>query len=284
MIETMITDPITLELIHIPAGEFLMGSDPFKDTMADIDEQPQQHIYVPEFYIGKFPITNEQYAVFIKATGHRVPGHWEDGEIPAGKENHPVVCVSWHDAVAFCQWLSEATGQLFRLPTEAEWEKAARGPDGRIYPWGNEWDKTKLNSDAGGSRDTTPVGSYSPGGDSPYGVADMAGNVWEWTHGLCRPYPYLADDGREEPQARGSRAVRGGSWFISQWYARVSYRFIAPPNYFSSLYGFRVSVAPVLSAGIDRKLGEVNIPFDGQPLPVDDTGDAEFDAAIELKG
>ncbi|MCQ3980108.1 MAG: hypothetical protein DPW09_42365 [Anaerolineae bacterium] len=131
-----ITNPFHLELVRVPAGEFLMGSDPAKDKNVQQDEQPQHRVYVSEFFIGKYPITNEQYAVFVKATKHRTPNHWDKGKIPAGQENHPVVYISWGDAAAFCQWLSRASGQSFRLPTEAEWEKAARGTDGRIYPWG----------------------------------------------------------------------------------------------------------------------------------------------------
>ncbi|MBI1882373.1 MAG: SUMF1/EgtB/PvdO family nonheme iron enzyme, partial [Chloroflexi bacterium] len=119
-----------------------MGSDPAQDKNARKDEQPQHRVYVSEFYIGKYTITNEQYAVFVQATKHRAPIYWKKGKIPAGKENHPVFYVSWDDAVVFCKWLSQETGRTFRLPTEAEWEKAARGTDGRIYPWGDQWDKT----------------------------------------------------------------------------------------------------------------------------------------------
>lgn len=164
----VIEHPFHLELIRIPAGEFLMGSDPAKDKNAQPREQPQHRVYVSEFYIGKYPVTNAQYAAFTKI------------QIPSGKENHPVVNISWDVAVAFCEWLSQETGKQFRLPTEAEWEKAARGTDGRIYPWGNEWDAKRLNSSKSKIGGTTPVGKYSPAGDSPYGLADMSGNVWEW--------------------------------------------------------------------------------------------------------
>jgi len=174
-----ITSPIHLELVRVPTGEFLMGSDKSKDKDAQDNEQPRHRVCVSEFYIGKYPVTNAQHAAFLKVTKHEVPEHWKNGKIPSGKENHPVVYVSWHDADVFCQWLSRETGKTFRLPTEAEWEKAARGTDGRIYPWGNEWDETKLNSAEAGPGDTTPVGQYSPAGDSPYGAADMSGNAWE---------------------------------------------------------------------------------------------------------
>ncbi len=122
-----IESPIHLELVRVPGGEFVMGSDTKVDKDASSDEQPPHRLTLPEFYIGKYPVTNEQYAAFVKVTGRAAPGHWNSGQIPTGKENHPVVNVSWKDAVAFGQWLSQASGKDFRLPTEAEWEKAARG-------------------------------------------------------------------------------------------------------------------------------------------------------------
>jgi formylglycine-generating enzyme required for sulfatase activity len=214
-----------LELVHVPAGEFLMGSDPAKDKNAAKNEQPQHRVYVSEFYIGKYPVTNEQYAAFVKATKHNPPIHWNNDQIPGGKENHPVVTVSWDDAVAFCEWLSQESGQAFRLPTEAEWEKAARGTDGRIYPWGDEWDSTRLNSWETGPRETTPVGKYSSGGDRPYGAADMAGNVWEWCADWYdeEEYQRRAKVGVQDPRGPSQgqfRVLRGGSWDGNQNFAR----------------------------------------------------------------
>ena len=178
-----ITTSIHLELVRVPAGEFLMGSDPkvYKDASAD--EKPQHRLYLPEFYIGKYPVTNEQYAAFVKATRQTAPQYWKNGQIPAGKEGHPVVNVSWRDAIAFCQWLSQASSKAIRLPTEAEWEKAARGDNGRIYPWGNDPPTEKLCNFSRNVGDMTPVGQY-PAGASPCGALDMAGNVWEWTGSL----------------------------------------------------------------------------------------------------
>jgi hypothetical protein len=132
-----ITAPIHLELVRVPAGEFLMGSDPRVDKETEREERPQHKLFLPEFFIGKYPVTNAQYAGFVEATRRKAPAHWEKGAIPAGKVEHPVVNVSWKDAVHFCRWLSDAKRTSFWLPSEAEWEKAARGADGRIYPWGN---------------------------------------------------------------------------------------------------------------------------------------------------
>jgi len=205
-----ITSPIHLELVLVPAGEFLMGSDPAKDKDAQGDEQPQHRVYVSEFYIARCPVTNVQYAAFVKATKHKAPGHWENGRVPSSKENGPVVYVTWHDAVAFCEWLSRETDRNFRLPAEAEWEKAARGTDGRIYPWGNEQPTAELCNFTNNVRGTTPVGRYSPRGDSPYGCADMAGNVWEWTQSLYKGYPYDPGDGRENLEAGGAPGVARG--------------------------------------------------------------------------
>ena len=148
---------------------------------------------------------------------HEKPSHWNSGRIPEGKADHPVVNVSWRDAIAFCQWAS------VRLPSEAEWEKAARGTDRRVFPWGDN-DPTKESCNFNGNvNDTTPVGRY-PKDASPYGVHDMAGNVLEWTNSLNRLYPYDLDDGREDPEKSGSRTVRGGSWRDFAQVVRCAYR------------------------------------------------------------
>jgi formylglycine-generating enzyme len=196
--------PFHYELVRVPVGVFLMGSDGRKDRDAYDDEKPQHRVHLPEFFIGKHPVTVEQFAAFAEASGHRTTAEqagfgvvWENHRWnkveganwrhPAGpqsdvikKADHPVTQVSWHDAVAFCLWLNEATGRTFRLPTEAEWEKAARGTDGRLYPWGNTAPDERLCNFGNKVGDTPPVGEY-PAGASPYGALDMAGNVWEWT-------------------------------------------------------------------------------------------------------
>jgi formylglycine-generating enzyme required for sulfatase activity len=147
--------------------------------------------------------------------------------------------------MAYCRWLAEKTGKPYRLPGEAEWEKAARGADdGRIYPWGNSWDAGWCNASEGGKGGTTPVGAY-PQGASPYGLLDMAGNVYEWTLSLYRRYPYRWGDGREDPYADGSRVLRGGCWDKGRRSARVSSRIRSRPGHWSYTAGFRVVVAPV---------------------------------------
>ncbi len=218
--------PFHLELIRIPAGEFLMGSDKAKDRYARDNELPQHNVYVSEFYIGRYPITNVQYAAFKKI------------RMPSGQENHPVINVSWNDAQTFCQWLVKQTGKASRLPTEAEWEKAARGINGRIYPWGNERDKSKLNSSESGVNGTTPVGIYSPVGDSPYGLADMGGNVWEWCADWYDEKEYQRQASNNinvrDPQgpASGENCVlRGGSYSAQAWYARCACRVANVPQY-----------------------------------------------------
>ena len=214
------------ETLRVAAGPFLMGSSD-DDGDADDDEKPQHSLTLPDYRIGRFPVTNAQYATFVQATDYRVPDHWEKRDIPTGKADHPVVKVSWADAVAYCQWLSQATGQPYRLPTEAEWEKAARGPEGRIYPWGNAWVEGQCNTSEGGPGDTTPVDAY-PAGGSPYGLLDMVGNVWErCTTEMGKPYPYDVAEDEWSPTylaKTGVRVLRGGSFYHPQHNARCTFR------------------------------------------------------------
>jgi formylglycine-generating enzyme required for sulfatase activity len=235
--------PFEPEMVLIPAGDFLMGSDPTKDKDAEEIEQPQHTLYLPDYHLAKTPLTNAQYAAFVQATGHEQPEHWKGGKPPSGKEDHPVVWVSWHDAVAYYRWLSEVTGRPYRLPSEAEWEKGARGTDGRLWPWGNEWDAKRCNTIESGKGDTTPVGAY-PQGASPYGLLDMAGNVWEWMRSVVKSYPYDPDDGREDLEAEGARVLRGGSWSNIQFYARCVERDWYYPDDSLDTFGFRL-VSPV---------------------------------------
>ena len=230
-----------MEFMYIPAGKFLMGSD-----NGEYNEKPQHTIDIPyDYWMAQFPVTNELYNAYAKAKGinHPVPG-WEGGK------DHPVFNVKWTDTIEYCQWLNNLlrnelpSALVLRLPTEAEWEKAARGTDGREYPWGNIFDKDKCNTGKSGTG-TTSVGLYSPSGDSSYGCADMAGNVWEWTHSLRMQYPYKNNDGREDERDSGARVMRGGSMSCYERSVRCMYRSAALPNGFND-YGFRVCLAPPL--------------------------------------
>ena len=230
-----------MEMVHIPAGEFLRGSQE-RDKRALASEKPQRRIYLDEYWIGKYPVTNAQYAVFVEVAGRQPPGHWEGGQPPEGEENHPVVNVSWWDALAYCRWLAELTGKPYRLPTEAQWEKAARGADGRVYPWGNKWDSQKCNTREGHKRGTTPVGAHSPAGDSPYGCADMVGNILEWVADWYHEDYYARSSVSQNPYGPSSGAVkvlRGGSWSTNHWGARCVSRYQGNRKATSSEAGFR---------------------------------------------
>ncbi len=236
-----------MEFIRIPAGKFLMGSDPKKDREAYSDEQPQHTVELPEYWIGRAPVTNAQYAAFVLAGGGKAPSHWRDNRPPQDKLDHPVVNVSWEDAVAYCAWLGRQTGQNIDLPTEAQWEKAARGTDGRIYPWGNQKpDAQRCNYDSKVG-DTTPVGRYNPAGDSPYGCVDMAGNVWEW----CADWfdaSYYAKSPASDPSGPASgqyRVVRGGSWLYVSRFVRAAYRNWNVPGLRDNSQGFRCRLSPL---------------------------------------
>ncbi|MCD4738979.1 MAG: formylglycine-generating enzyme family protein [Anaerolineae bacterium] len=183
------------EMVRIPVGKFLYGDNKKKREL-------------PEFWIDKTPVTNAEYARFVAATGRQPPAHWE-GKIPPvwrGREkivDHPVIYVSWHDATAYAKWAGK------RLPAEEEWEKAARGVDGRIYPWGDEKPTPALCNFGQNEGGATPVGKYSPQGDSPSGCVDMAGNVWEWT---------------ASAYDKSSKVLRGGSWGVNPDHVRSALR------------------------------------------------------------
>jgi formylglycine-generating enzyme required for sulfatase activity len=209
-------------------------------------EQPQHEVELPTFEIGRYPVTNAEYYAFVDATGRDVPGHWNDRRYPEKLASHPVVNVSWHDAQTYVAWLKKQTGRSYRLPTEAEWEKAARGTDGRVWPWGDDApDENRCNFNHNVSG-TTPVGQYSPRGGGPYGCADMAGNVWEWCQSLYnRPYPYDPADGREDLGAADGvfLVLRGGSFDSIQFLVRCAFRNWSLANDSYRTYGFRVCVA-----------------------------------------
>ncbi len=233
------------DLLIIPIGPFLMGS-----TLAQAEtvaaqfsvalewclwEVPQHRIVLPTFQISWGPVSCAEYYAFVQATAYAAPAYWKGGAPPSTLADHPVVGVCFTDALAYCKWLSETSGHTFRLPSEAEWEKAARGDDGRVFPWGDEWDSTLCNTAEGGPGQTTPVGYY-PQGASPYGCVDMAGNIEEWTSSAYSAYPGST---LSLPQA-GSIVLRGGCWNDGGELARCASRRGVSPDLRGSALGFRV--------------------------------------------
>ena len=220
------------EMVFVPAGAFLMGCD-----SGSPNESPQHGVYVYTFWIDRYEVTNQQYNTCVE-DGYCAPSRCPDDD-RVNEPSQPVVCVTWRDAVQYARW---AGG---RLPTEAEWEKAARGADGREYPWGDRFDAARCNHGLGGFNVSVPPAQYSPQGDSPYGVANMAGNVSEWTSSLYSEYPYDPDDGREDSESEEARVVRGGSSYSDlEWFFRCAYRNWAVPDGWLFCYGFRVAVSP----------------------------------------
>jgi formylglycine-generating enzyme required for sulfatase activity len=252
------------EMVHIPAGVFIMGigDEQIRQLVAveewaiewyDKDmfhiEQPQHSIELGPYEIARRPVTNAEYYHFIWETGYRVPRGWIGFHYAESTADHPVVDVSYQDALAYCEWLTKKAGKAliggpYRLSSEAEWEKAARGVDDRLYPWGNEFDPWRCNTVESGKRGTTALGEYSPGGDSPWGCVDMSGNIWEWTGSLLEPYPYDASDGREDKARKGARVIRGGAWYYSHKLARCTARESAVPTFISPALGFRLARNP----------------------------------------
>lgn len=233
--------------VEIPGGKFVMGST-IDDPVAHEDELPQHELHLELFWIAPVPITNAQYELFAQATGYGVPEHWQDGRVPRGREGHPVIGVAWQDVASYCRWLGRMTNRSVKLPSEAEWEKAARGTDGRIYPWGDRYELGRCNDRELQLGITTPVGIF-PEGSSPYGVLDMSGNVWEWTRSRYCTYPYKPGDGREErgrEVQQGSFVLRGGSFIEGRARLRCATRNSDSPHFRFDLinYGFRVAVSP----------------------------------------
>jgi formylglycine-generating enzyme required for sulfatase activity len=233
--------PSEPEMVLIPASVFLMGSAASKDKSAFDSEKPQRSVFLPDYYIAQTPVTNGQYGAFVDATGHRPPAHWKDSIPPRGRESHPVVYVSWADGVQYCYWLGQATGNLYRLPSEAEWEKAARGTDGRVYPWGDQWNPQVCNSAESEPSDTTPVGTY-PDGASLYGVLDMAGGVWEWTRRVSFSYPNQTSDLRDDVNVFSRIVLRGGSFCDDRQVLRCACRGRPYPDLRDWNVGFRICV------------------------------------------
>lgn len=244
-------------MIQIPEGKFLMGTSEDDIKMLQLKEsewayewsdndlfaaeQPQHIVQLPAYEIGQYPVTNEDYHTFIWDVGHRLPRNWAGFTYQDTTQNHPVVGISKVDAEAYIKWLNKKTGLTYKLPTEAEWERAARGEDGRIYPWGNTFDPWRCNTAESVKKGPTPVGTYSPGGDSFCGAADMVGNVWEWTQSLFLPYPYIQNAHREDFVSNGRYVVRGGAWYYTRKLARCAAREGILANHLSPSIGFRLA-------------------------------------------
>ncbi|MEA4906915.1 MAG: SUMF1/EgtB/PvdO family nonheme iron enzyme [Anaerolineaceae bacterium] len=298
--------PLKPVLCPVPAGFFRMGTSRADGKMLEDqgaqfwnNEQPDHEVYVSTFEIGRYPVTNKEFAAFFEAGGYDDPNHWStDGwnwrsgrrdsdlsfiadenirsqynmwldDRPAALRakpffwddpqwnvsNLPVVGVTWFEAEAYCKWLSSVTGENYHLPTETEWEKAARGSDGRLWAWGNAWNAGFCNCSDGDTEDqlgrTSPVGMY-PQGHSPYGVEDMVGNVWEWCADWYAPDLYRTRTGQEVKDPRGpeqgnARVVRGGAWDDNRNFARCACRVLVPGLFLNHL-GFRLVRSPSTSA------------------------------------
>ena len=258
------------ELALIPSGQFVMGCDD-----ADEDERPAHEVHLEDVLIAVHPVTHAEYQRFVQDTGHRAPAIyelplvvtaggddresafraagrpyvWLDSQPPPDRLDHPVTLVRWEDAIAYCAWLSGVSGRLLRLPTEAEWEKAARGGlQGQRYPWGEHLDRTKANFLADPlhrtGKGTTRCCTYPPNG---YGLFDMAGNVWEWVHDWHSPTAYVTAPFRSPigPREGTLRVVRGGSWLSAQRaMLSCSHRHKVPPDTYSYGIGFRIACSP----------------------------------------
>jgi sulfatase modifying factor 1 len=239
---------------------------------AAVDERPVHRVSVSEFFIGRFEVTNDEYARFIRATGHPAPSLrglpliagggrdvvfkelagpyvWQEDSPPAGHGNHPVVLVTFDDALSYCRWLSEAIQRDVRLPTEAEWEKSARGGvDGQRYPWGEDIDASRCNylddPSAKRQRGTRPTGTYPP---NAFGLCDVVGNAWEWVSDWYGSEYYGGGDMNDPrgPEAGSMRIVRGGSWVNDDVkMLRCSYRHKVPLDTYAYSIGFRIACMP----------------------------------------
>jgi len=254
---------LVADMVAIPAGEFTMGSD-----AGEPDEAPPHLVRLPQYRISRHEVTNAQYAAFVKASGHRIPGAqgdpsfvaperlsafreiaaqyaWRAAGFPEGKADHPVVLITIDDAIAFCAWMSKMMGREYRLATEAEWERAARGGlEGKPYPWGDGLELSRANylkdQASKASSGTKPVGSYAPNG---FGLFDMAGNAWEWVGDLYDG-DYYKSSPRDDPKGPASgakRIVRGGAWVDGDpKLVTCSHRHEVDPGVFSYSISFRV--------------------------------------------
>jgi formylglycine-generating enzyme required for sulfatase activity len=226
------------EMVFIEAGDFLMG-----DEEGGRDEQPPHTVLLNAYWIDRLPVTNQEFKMFVDVTGHRKPPHWTSGTYPLEQARHPVTNVSYHDALAYAEWVGK------RLPSEAEWEKAARGTQGQNYPWGDAFRKDNVNSsnDYGG---TTAVDEFT-GGASPYGVMDMCGNVLEWCADWYYDEYYKISplDNPAGPEGGQYRVVRGGFYGENRLAVRCASRHFSPPSTMQDHIGFRCAKTPDAERG-----------------------------------
>jgi formylglycine-generating enzyme required for sulfatase activity len=215
-------------MVYVPAGDFLMGSG-----AGEANASPEHELFVDGFYVDRSEVTNKEFQAFRP-----------DFVFSEGQEAHPVSGVSWEDANGYCESVSK------RLPTEAEWEKAARGTDGLTYPWGNEFDSGRVNTEEAEKKGTLPVGQYSVGA-SPYGAYDMAGNVAEWTASWYAAYP--GNSSPDPDYGSTFKTLRGGSWFMPKEQATTFARLHDNPNAKRAYYGFRCAIAPQQLAALAEK-------------------------------
>lgn len=250
------------EMIYIPEGEFILGSDKGSE-----DEQPVRKIYLDAYYIKRYEVTNQEYQEFVKDSSYPIPYlpkkeaepfNWDplNKIAPEGKSDHPVVLITWSDAMEYCKWLSRRIQKNVSLPTEAQWEKAARGENALWYPWGSEKNSARQyfgNFAAGNSKDkdgfalTSPIGSF-PQGASPYGCLDMAGNVSEWCLDSYDKFSYQEIPSRnplvvKEDASWPWKVLRGGSWYDSEFYLRTTYRYAARYDQSDIRWGFRYVIS-----------------------------------------
>lgn len=238
----MCSPPALPEMVYIPAGEFLMGDD-FGPRPA----RPAHELILPGYTISRYPVTTLAYAAYVAAVGCSVPRTWPLATRWLEEAERPVTSVSWREALAYCAWLGQQVGRCVRLPTEAEWEKAATwNPERReklLYPWGNEFDPACCNVVESLIGHTTPVDAYRIIGDSPYGVSDLLGNVAEWTLARYLPYPY--DGARHDLNVMGYRAARGGSYLSEgRWTTALHRQYFSPDENHYPI-GFRIVVDDV---------------------------------------
>ena len=237
----MLIEELNYPLNSISAGAFTMGTIPTGLRKTD-PEEPQRSVTLDAYAIGTYQVTNTQYAQFVEATRYPPPLFWTDERFNG--EHFPVVGVSWYDATNFLTWLCTVTGETYRLPTEAEWEKAARGTDGREYPWGNTWDASRANTSESKIKKLMPVGSY-PQGVSPYGCYDMAGNAYDWCSDWfhAETYKYSPSDNPMGAVEGRRKVIRGGSWQPrGEFAARCANRAAYEPMRAVHNVGFRIAI------------------------------------------